>query len=71
MSDGVTEAADPQGKQLGEAGLCDLLQKNRARRGTDLLESLMWDLSQFAADDLGDDVSAVLFEFGGAKENID
>ncbi|MDP1669248.1 PP2C family protein-serine/threonine phosphatase [Phaeovulum sp.] len=69
MSDGITEAADAGGALLGEIGLRKIMLRNALLRGEVFLESLMWDLSAFADGDLGDDVSAVLFEFDGAKEN--
>ena len=70
MSDGLTEATDARGGLLGETGLSAIMKKSASLRGESFLESLMWDISDFAGGDLGDDVSAVLFEFGGAKENV-
>ena len=70
MSDGITEATDPQGEQLAEAGLVGLLDRNAGLRGPAFLEALVWDLSEFAGGEAGDDMSAVFFEFHGAKENI-
>gem|GEM_PF-6002029 len=69
MSDGVTEAADARGALLGEIGLREVMARNAKLRGQVFLESVMWDVSEFADGDLTDDISAVLFEFNGAKEN--
>lgn len=69
MSDGVTEASDQAGGLLGEIGLREILRRGAALGGAAFLETLMWDLSTYANGDLADDVSAVLFEFHGAKEN--
>jgi sigma-B regulation protein RsbU (phosphoserine phosphatase) len=70
MSDGVTEASDHSGRLLGENGLRGILDRGAGLAGGAFLESLMWDLSDFADGDLADDVSAVFFEFHGAKENV-
>jgi len=70
MSDGVTEAEDQRGALLGETGLRDIMMRNATLRGEAFLETLMWDLAEFAGSELADDVSAVLFEFDGAKENV-
>ncbi|WP_349665909.1 fused response regulator/phosphatase [Phaeovulum sp. NW3] len=71
MSDGMTEAADPQGTLLGEDGLRDLMLRHADLPGPAFLEALMWDLAAYADDDLTDDVSAVVFDFFGAKANAD
>ncbi|WP_263739715.1 PP2C family protein-serine/threonine phosphatase [Albidovulum litorale] len=68
MSDGITEAEDAQGVQLGEAGLSRLMATCRDFSGADFLESLVLHLTDYAGDEFGDDVSGVLFEFHGAKE---
>ncbi len=71
VSDGITEATNPMGDLLGEAGLARLMIRSGHLRGGTFLEALKWDVSGFADHNLVDDVSAVLFEFDGAKENID
>jgi len=71
MSDGITEATDPQGKMLSEEGLATMMTRSAALGGGAFLEALMWDINDFTRGDLIDDVSGVLFEFHGAKENID
>ncbi|WP_252946699.1 SpoIIE family protein phosphatase [Oceanicola sp. 502str15] len=69
MSDGLTEAMDPEGNMLDEDGLAALLRRNAQTRGPGFLEALTWDLSEFTgARDFEDDVSAVLFEFDGPKQ---
>ena len=69
-SDGITEADLPDGTQLGEAGLAKVLDGLQALRGQALLDGMYWDLQRLSNDSLADDVSAVLFEFDGAKENV-
>ncbi|HGG64816.1 MAG TPA: response regulator, partial [Rhodobacteraceae bacterium] len=67
MSDGITECPDETGKMLEEDGVTDLLNRNANVRGNRFLETLMWDLTQYAGDqDFPDDISAVLLEFNGA-----
>ncbi|WP_138466297.1 PP2C family protein-serine/threonine phosphatase [Poseidonocella sp. HB161398] len=68
VSDGVTECpAGPDDRaMIEEDGLANILSRNRELRGPALLEAMVWDLTQFyGADDLPDDVSAVLFEYHG------
>lgn len=71
MSDGITEAADSAGVLLGEEGLAALMLRYRDTRGPAFLDALMWDLDRYAGSELIDDVSAVVFEFHGAKANAD
>lgn len=66
MSDGLTEACDAEGHQMGEAGLRRLLAENARVRGTRLLDALAWEVERrSAASPPGDDLSAVLFEYRG------
>ncbi len=66
-SDGLTECPAPDGAQLDEDGLAAMLARSRDTRGPALLETLVWDLAAFhAGDRFPDDLSAVLFEYGGA-----
>lgn len=69
-SDGITEAADAAGELLDEAGLARVLEGISDLRGGALLDALYWELQRFSGEALADDVSAVLFEFDGAKENV-
>ncbi|MDD8022138.1 MAG: fused response regulator/phosphatase [Paracoccaceae bacterium] len=71
MSDGITEAADPSGALLGEDGLERIIRKSARLRAAAFLDAIFWDLEAFAAGELIDDVSAVFFEFDGAKQNVD
>lgn len=70
-SDGITEASSPSGQMLGEAGLATLIGSAAAERGTAFLGALHAGLERFAGGPLGDDVSAVWFEFDGPKRNVD
>ncbi|KPP86447.1 MAG: Serine phosphatase RsbU, regulator of sigma subunit [Rhodobacteraceae bacterium HLUCCO07] len=64
FSDGITECPDPDGVLLNEQGLESMLHRLADMRGTALLESVIWNLSEFAGNgDFPDDVSAVLFEY--------
>jgi sigma-B regulation protein RsbU (phosphoserine phosphatase) len=66
MSDGLTEAANAQGHQLGEAGLRRILAANADVRGPALLDALSWEIERYTAAAIpGDDLSAVLFEYRG------
>ncbi|WP_444463531.1 PP2C family protein-serine/threonine phosphatase [Rhodobacter capsulatus] len=69
-SDGITEAEPPRRPQLGEAGLAMLLKRLHLLRGPAFLDALYWELQRMTSDNLADDVSAVLFEFDGAKQNV-
>lgn len=65
MSDGMTEAEGPAG-ELGDDGLCRLIERNAGLSGPAFLEALVWDLCGFQGDeDFRDDVSGVLFTFTG------
>lgn len=70
-SDGITEATSPAGQMLGETGIATLIASAATLRGTDFLAALFNGLERFAGSHLGDDVSAVWFEFDGAKRNAD
>lgn len=67
LSDGVTECPDPDGCELAEAGLSNMLQANRHMESPALLEALIHDLSQFhGGTDFPDDVSGLIFDYTGA-----
>ncbi len=69
MSDGITECPAPDGTELGETGVVDIFQRNANVRGPAFLEALTWDLERYAGgQDWRDDVSGVLFEFGGNRQ---
>ena len=72
VSDGVTECPNRDGELLDDEGAAEMLRRNRHVRGTAFMETLIWDLAQYAGEeDFPDAVSAILFEFGGAKVNAD
>ncbi|WP_280523235.1 PP2C family protein-serine/threonine phosphatase [Rhodovulum imhoffii] len=63
VSDGVTECADPQGRQVDIAGLARVMRQNAKARGPDFLSRLERTLEDHAAGEpLRDDISAVLLE---------
>ncbi len=63
-SDGITECPDNNDNMLGEEGFERLIKELDGSRGPQLLETLVWMLSEYA-DEAGfpDDVSAALYEF--------
>lgn len=62
-SDGLSECPLPEGGQLEEEGVAQLLSRHAGRDGAALLDAVKWDLSQLAGDrELPDDVSAVIYE---------
>ncbi|MGC9419149.1 MAG: PP2C family protein-serine/threonine phosphatase [Rhodovulum sp.] len=64
-SDGITECPSPTDEQLGEEGLCRLMEKRAGIRGEAFFEALLADVIDYAGGpDLPDDISGVLFEFG-------
>lgn len=66
MSDGITECPDRLGNELGVEGLKALLHKSKGLDNAALLESLIWDLTEFAGQaDFPDDVSGILFDYRG------
>lgn len=67
-SDGLTECPGRNDALLEDAGLSRLLMRHRHTRGPALLESLVWELTDFhGADAFPDDLSAVLFEYTGPE----
>lgn len=66
-SDGLTECPDGAGGQVDERGLAQLMARHKALTGPELLNTLAWELRLLAGtDDLPDDLSALLVEFGEA-----
>jgi len=63
-SDGLTEAENPRGEPLGDAGLQAILRTNATLRGDALLESICWSATHYAGGQRHDDISAVLVERG-------
>jgi len=65
-SDGITECENAAGEMLDDRGLERVMRRNATLAGQTFLEALTWDLAAFAdGAEFGDDVSAVLFEYGG------
>jgi sigma-B regulation protein RsbU (phosphoserine phosphatase) len=67
LSDGITECANPSGEELGHEGLAKMLKNNAALSSPDLLEALIWDLTNYSgANVFADDVSSILIDYRGA-----
>ncbi|WP_376877717.1 PP2C family protein-serine/threonine phosphatase [Albirhodobacter sp. R86504] len=71
VSDGVTEAADAHGNLLDEHGFLRVISESRSLRGPQMLEAIQWHVANYTDGEVADDISAVLFEFDGAKINVD
>jgi sigma-B regulation protein RsbU (phosphoserine phosphatase) len=70
-SDGVTECPNAVDEMLGEDGFEDLMKGLKGLKGPNLLETLVWKLSEFADDAaFPDDVSAVLYEFDPKRSDL-
>lgn len=67
MSDGITEAANARGEQLGDEGLARIMRDCADCRGEAFFEALMRRLGEHAGGEFDDDVSGALFEFHAAK----
>ncbi len=66
MSDGITECPGPEGLDLGEDGLAQMLKRLQDLESPALLEALIWDLAEHAGTDrFTDDVSGVLLDYRG------
>lgn len=69
LSDGVTECPDRTGTMLGEEGLSQLMVSLKDISGPAFLETLVWQLTEFAGgDDFPDDVSGAVFEYAGQPD---
>jgi len=68
MSDGLTEASDAAGRQIGQEGLARVLSEARALRGAAFLQAVTDRLDQFTGGRFDDDMSAIHFEFDGPKD---
>lgn len=62
-SDGISEAATPTGRLLGEEGLEAILRTNAFLEGHIFLESMAWSVSEYCKGERLDDMSAVLIEY--------
>lgn len=65
-SDGLTECQNVTGDLLDDEGLERILLRHAYSHGPELLNDIVWELTEFAeSDDYGDDLSAISFEFSG------
>jgi len=62
-SDGLTECADPQGDQLGDAGLMAMARALAGLPPARMLDALLTEVFDFAGGMLDDDASAALLSF--------
>ena len=63
VSDGFTECPLPSGQDFGEEGMLLSLRRSAHLSGADLLEALVWDLSQQSgSDSFPDDVSGIVLD---------
>ncbi|MCX7287051.1 MAG: SpoIIE family protein phosphatase [Rhodobacterales bacterium] len=63
VSDGFTECPLPGNRDFGEEGLTESLRRSSNMSGADMLEALVWDLTQQAGCDVfPDDLSAVVLD---------
>lgn len=66
MTDGLTECRNPEGEELGEAGLSHILRRRAPLRGDAFLEAVETDLEAFnGSADFADDVSLVVIDWRG------
>ncbi len=71
-SDGVTECPSPEGIQLGQEGLKQMLKRHRRLCDKALMAALMQDLAAHAgAGGFQDDISFVILEFDGHGQSDD
>ncbi len=67
VSDGFTECPDPAQEELGTEGLAKILAAHAALASPQLLEAMIWALSDHAeTSDFPDDVSALIFDYRGS-----
>jgi len=59
-TDGITEAANPDGEEFGEERLLNLLQTNRDLPATDLLKKVLTEVQQFSPGEQGDDLTLIV-----------
>ena len=60
-TDGLTEAADTQGEEFGEAALLELLREQRELSASKIRDAILKEVSQFADDnDQRDDQTLVV-----------
>lgn len=59
-TDGVTEAALPDGEEFGEHRLIEILQRTRSASAAGMLRTLVSSIQQFSPGEQGDDLTAVI-----------
>lgn len=69
-SDGITEAANANGRLLGEEGLEAIMRTNAFLSGHAFLESMAWSVSEYCRGERPDDMSAVLVEYTGSADTV-
>lgn len=69
-SDGITEAADPNGHLLGDEGLMSIARGHHALRGHNFLDAMSFCVSQFSHGERHDDISAVLIEHRAPAQSM-
>lgn len=69
-SDAVTEATEPNGKQLEESGLLELVSKSDPRQGESFLESLATTLAEWRQGPLDDDQTFLLISPNGTGPDL-
>ncbi|MCB2115868.1 MAG: SpoIIE family protein phosphatase [Rhodobacteraceae bacterium] len=62
MSDGIVEAEDARGRQLGDEGLTRLLSRCEGLRGPGFFETLLWHLGEHTGGEFADDISGVALD---------
>lgn len=72
MSDGLTEATDTDGRELGEDEVVRLALEHRDLPADEMLEALVWRIAERSgSDEFADDVSAIVYEFTGGADPAD
>ena len=69
-SDGVSEAANPAGRLLGDDGLEAIMRTNAFLGGHAFLESMAWSVTGYCDGERPDDMSAVLIEYLGTDQPV-
>ena len=59
-TDGITEAANPEGEEFGEERLLNLLRANQASTAADLLTKILTEVQKFSPGEQGDDLTLIL-----------
>ncbi|WP_348638922.1 SpoIIE family protein phosphatase [Thioclava sp. L04-15] len=65
ISDGITEATNPKGAMIDQTGLAALLRKFSSLEGPSFLDAILWEIEDYTAGDITDDISVAVFEYRG------